>query len=150
MYPGAVQNMTYHTSSLQKLINEPLGIIASQLRSAVDPKTSTLGHDTQALATILSRSADKNIVSITASLDLSRDIMLSSWAKFDFYHLDFGLGLGKPVAVRRPGFVPVESLIYLMPKRGDGEISVAVCIREEDEERLRADKEFVKYGTYIG
>ena len=149
-YPGVVQQMTYHTYTLQNLIEEPLGSIASKLRSAVDPKTSTLGHDTRALATVLSRSPDKSIISVTATLDLSTDIMLSSWAKFDFYDLDFGLGLGKPEAVRRPQFVPVESLIYLMPKRLDGEISVAVCLRDEDLERLREDAEFVKYGTYIG
>jgi hypothetical protein len=142
--------MTYHTYTLQNLIEEPLGSIASKLHSAVDPKTSTLGHDTRALATVLSRSLDKSIISVIATLDLSTDIMLSSWAKFNFYNLDFGLGLGKPETVRRPQFVPMESLIYLMPKRIDGEISVAVCLRDEDLERLKEDEEFVKYGIYLG
>ena len=76
--------------------------------------------------------------------------MLSSWAKLDCYELDFNLGLGKPDSVRRPQFVPVESLIYLMPKRLDGEIAVGICLRNEDMERLRADEEFAKYGRYIG
>jgi hypothetical protein len=149
-YPGLVQNMTYHTYTVQKLVEEPLGSIASQLRSAVDPKTSNLGYQTRALATFLSRTPDKSSASVTATLDLSADIMLSSWAKQDFYDLDFNLGLGKPEAVRRPQFPPVESLLYLMPRALDGEIAVALCLRDEDMERLRADEEFAKYGRYIG
>ncbi|KAF8348574.1 transferase family-domain-containing protein [Amanita rubescens] len=149
-YPGIVQNMTFHTYVLQELVEEPLGSIASQLRLAVDPKTSSLKYDTRALATFLNRSPDKSTVSFVATLDLSSDIMLSSWAKLDCYELDFNLGLGKPEAVRRPKFVPVESLLYLMPKAPDGEIAVAICLRDEDMERLRADEEFGRYARYIG
>lgn len=142
--------MTYHTYTLQKLVEEPLSGVASQLRSALDPNTSNLGYNTRALATFLNRTPDKNIISSAATLDLSADIMLSSWAKLDCYKLDFNLGLGKPEAVRRPQFEPVESLIYLMPRTLDGEIVVAICLRDEDMERLRADKEFTKHGRYIG
>ena len=149
-YPGLVQNMTYHTYTLQKLVEEPLGSVASQLRSALDPKTSNLGYNTRALATFLDRTPDKTIVSFTATLDLSTDVMFSSWAKLNCYDLDFNLGLGKPEAVRRPQFTPVESLIYLMPRALDGEIAVAICLRDEDLERLKADEEFAKYGRYIG
>jgi len=46
--------------------------------------------------------------------------------------------------------VPVESLLYLMPRRPDGEISAARCLRDEDMALLRADEEFAKYGSYIG
>jgi trichothecene 3-O-acetyltransferase len=150
MYLGLAQNMTYHNYTLQSLIDSPLGGVASNLRMAVDPMTSTLGHDTRSLATFLSHAEDKNVVSFTATLDLGRDIMLSSWANLDCYELDFGLGLGKPEAVRRPQFVPVESLLYLMPKRGDGEISVAICLRDGDMERLKGDEEFGKFGTFVG
>lgn len=149
-YPGLVQNMTYHTYTLGKLVEEPLGYVASQLRLAVDAKTSTLAYNTRALATFLDRAADKTIVSFTATLDLSVDLMLSSWAKLDCYELDFGLGLGTAEAVRRPQFEPVESLIYLMPRTLEGEIAVAICLRGEDLERLRADEKFARYATYIG
>ncbi|KAJ3516964.1 hypothetical protein NLJ89_g789 [Agrocybe chaxingu] len=149
-YPGIVQNMTYHTYTAQKLVEEPLGRVASQLRLAVDPKTSNLGYQTRALATFLHRTPDKGSVSVTATLNVSADIALSSWVKQDFYDLDFNLGLGKPEAVRRPQFPPVESLLYLMPKALDGEIAAALCLRDEDMERLRADEEFAKYGRYIG
>ncbi|EON61793.1 hypothetical protein W97_01010 [Coniosporium apollinis CBS 100218] len=149
-YPGLMQNMTYHTYTAQQLAEEPLGGVASQLRSALDPKTSNLGHHTRALATFLDRSPDKNVISFTATLDLSVDIMLSSWAKLDCYELDFNLGLGNAEAVRRPHFTPVESLVYLMPRALDGEIAVAVCLRDEDMERLRADEEFVKYAKFVG
>lgn len=149
-YLGMAQNMTYFHHPLQTLLDAPLGNIASSLRLAVDPKTSTLAHDTKALATFMSRVEDKNEISFTAALDLGRDIMLSSWANIDCYELDFGLGLGKPEAVRRPQFVPVESLLYLMPKKEDGEISVAICLRDEDMERLKEDGEITTYATFIG
>jgi hypothetical protein len=142
--------MTYHTYTIQKLVDESLGNLASQFRLAVDPKTSNLGQSTRALVTTLSRSRDKSAVSVTAKLDLSSDIMLSSWAKENFYELDFNLGLGKPESVRRPQFFPVESLIYIIPKRLDGELVVAICLRDGDMERLRVDDEFGKYGKYIG
>jgi hypothetical protein len=37
----------------------------------------------------------------------------------------------------------------LIPKSLDGEIAVAVCLRDEDMERLKADEEFARHGTYI-
>ena len=149
-YPGLVQNMTYHTHTFENLAVAPLGRIASELRSALDPKTTNLGYITRALATFLSRTPDKGIVSVTAALDLSTDVMLSSWANLDCYNLDFNLGLGKPEAVRRPQFEPCESLIYLMPKTLDGEIAVGMCLRDEDLENLKADNDFTKYGEFIG
>ena len=145
-----MSNMTFHTSTLQQLVEEPLGGVASQLRAAVDPVTSNLAHKTRALATLLDRAPDKSVVSLTGEMDLSVDLKLSSWAKVDCYNLDFNLGLGKPEAVRRPQFEPVESLIYLMPRAPDGEIAVAVCLRDEDMERLRKDEQFAIYGKYIG
>jgi hypothetical protein len=75
--------------------------------------------------------------------------MLSSWAKVDCCELDFNLGLGRPEAVRRPQFQPVESLIYLMPRTLGGEVAVAICLRDEDMERPGADEEFAKYGRHI-
>ena len=149
-YTGLLHNMAYHTYQLQELVDEPLGRIASQLRSVVDPKTSDMGYRTRALVTFLNLSPIKNVISITATLDSTIGIMLSSWVKTDCYQLDFNLGLGKPEAVRRPQFVPVEGLIYLMPKALDGEIAVAICLRDEDMERLRADQEFAKYCKYVG
>ncbi|KMU81567.1 trichothecene 3-O-acetyltransferase [Coccidioides immitis RMSCC 3703] len=147
-YPGLLQNMTYNTYTFQELVDEPLGIIASQLRSALDPKR--LAYQTRALATLFDRTPDKSTISFTASIDASTDIMLSSWAELDCYELDFNLGLGKPEVVRRPGFVPVESLIYFMPRARDGEIAVAISLRDEDLEALKVGAEFGKYAKYIG
>lgn len=149
-YPGFMQNMTYHTYTLERLVEEPLGAVASQLRRAVDPKTSNLAYNTRALATVLDRAPDNHAISLTAGADMSVDLMLSSWAGLDCYDLDFNLGLGNPEAVRRPRFEPVESLIYLMPKAPDGEIAVGVCLRDEDMERLRADGQFGMYARFLG
>ena len=149
-YTGTVQNMSYHTSTVEKLVEEPLGAIASELRVAVDPKTSKLGYNTRALATVLNRSPNKGLFSVTATIDVTRDIMLSSWANVNCYELDFGLGLDKPEAVRRPAFTPFESLLYLMPKAPDGGIAAAICLRDEDMKRLEVDEEFTKFGTYVG
>jgi hypothetical protein len=149
-YTGVVQNMTYHTYTIQQLVDEPLGIAASGLRAAVDPQTSKLAFNTRALVTVLDRSVNKTGASVTASLDLSADIMLSSWAKTSSYDLDFNLGLGKPESVRRPQFSPFASLLYLMPKSLDGGIAAALCLTDDDMEILKADKGFSKYGEFIG
>lgn len=149
-YPGLIQNMTYHTNTLRKLVEEPLGVVAARLRSALDPETSNLGHLSRALATYLTRTPDKSVFSFTATLNLSADVMLSSWAKLDCYSLDFSFGLGTPEAVRRPRFDPFASLMYLMPKTLDGEITAAICLADEDMERLKADEEFTRYAKYIG
>ena len=86
-------------------------------------------------------------------MDLSSsDILLSSWAKENFYELDFNFGLGssKPESVRRPQFSPIEGLMCILPKRLDGELTVVICLRDEDMERLRTDEKFARYGKYIG
>ncbi|KAH6673672.1 putative trichothecene 3-O-acetyltransferase [Halenospora varia] len=146
-YPGLLQNMTYHSFPLQKLISSPLGVVASNLRTGLN--ATQVSHHTRSLATYFSRTPNKNCVSFTAALDLSADIMFSSWAKLDCYELDFGLGLGMPECVRRPQLIPVESLGYLMPKDREGGIAVAICLRDDDMKRLRGDEELLKYGEFI-
>lgn len=148
-FPGLLQNMAYHVFTADELTNMPIGQIASDLRRAVDPKTSQLAHSTSALATAMHRASDKNKISVTACLKMDLDIAISSWSKTDCYSLDFGLDLGKPVSVRRPQFVPYEGLLYLLPIRPDGEITAAVCLRDEDLNRLLHDETFSTYASYI-
>ncbi|KAK6347350.1 hypothetical protein TWF696_007418 [Orbilia brochopaga] len=150
-YPGVVNNMTYHHSTASLLTDPtsmPLGAIATNLRAELDPKTSSLSYMTRAMATYLHRAADKTTINITARLDLAKDIMLSSWAKLPCYEFDFGMGIGVPEAIRRPQFTPVESLMYLMPRKADGEIVLTLCLREDDMVRLSTDPEFIKYCRY--
>ncbi|KAF3922571.1 hypothetical protein ABW21_db0209346 [Orbilia brochopaga] len=152
-YPGVVNNMTYHTSTAS-LLTDPdsmsLGAIATNLRAEIDPKTSSLSYMTRALATYVDRAADKTTLNITATLDLAKDIMLSSWARLPCYSMDFGMGIGVPEAIRRPQFAPTESLMYLMPRRADGEVVLALCLREDAMERLTNDPEFVQYCECVG
>ncbi|PSN64571.1 hypothetical protein BS50DRAFT_576012 [Corynespora cassiicola Philippines] len=150
-YPGILQNMTYHEYTLDALLSMPLGGIAAEMRQQVDPRESDLAYRTRSLATFISQSPENRArANFTATLKLDADVMLSSWAKIDAYHVDFGLGLGLPEAVRRPGFVPVESLFYLMPKARDGEVAVALCLRAEDLERLKGDDDFTRFGEFVG
>ncbi|KAF3073205.1 Trichothecene 3-O-acetyltransferase [Trichoderma lentiforme] len=149
-YTGIVQNMTYTTYTLQELVALPLGEIASRLRAALEPNTTILPFHTRALATYLHSQADKSHVSPASSLDFSVDVIVSSWTKTNSYDLDFNLGLGQPEAVRRPWFTPLQSFVYFMPRKGDGEISVAVCLERGDMSRLKADKQFTMYARYDG
>ena len=149
-YPGLVHNMAYHSHNLYELLDVPLGRLASELRSAVDPKTSGLGYATRALATLMDRAPDKSVVSFTGAMDLSEDLMVSSWAKINSYELDFGLGLGKPEAVRRPQWGPVQGLVYLLPRSENGEMVAAIALRDRDLERLSVDVEFLEHARYIG
>ncbi|KAI0544551.1 putative trichothecene 3-O-acetyltransferase [Xylaria curta] len=149
-HPGFVQNMTYHSFNMEQIAHDPLGAIAADFRAAVDPKTSNLEYHGRSLATLISNTPDKRTISFLAGCDLSRDVMLSSWANQNSYQLDFGLGLGRPQAVRRPRFNSLPGLVYFMPKSPDGAIGVAICLSVDDTEALRVDNEFIKYAIYVG
>lgn len=183
-YPGMMQTLAYHESeSIQKLHQLPLGVIASQLREAIQwnhdgskpqkPAAEAkielpLVRNARELATKIHRSIssqkDVSDISLVEGINPSADLMISSWAKVnECYDVDFGMGLGKPEVVRRPGFNPVEGLVYFLPKRpfnGDvsgenendsgGEIVVMICLRRDDLERLKGGKEFGKFGEFIG
>ncbi|KAI0478255.1 putative trichothecene 3-O-acetyltransferase [Xylaria cf. heliscus] len=149
-HPGVIQNMTYHNLSLEQVTNSSLGVIAANFRAALDPKTSNLAYSGRSLATLISRTPDKRFISFLSGCDLARDVMLSSWANQNSYRLDFGLGLGRPQAVRRPLFDSLPGLAYFMPKSPDGDIGVAICLSADDTERLRTDSEVLKHATHIG
>lgn len=146
-YPGALSNMAYSKSTLQDLNKETLGVIASKLRRQLEPKVRDLAYDTRALATFLDRCVDKSKILITAAVDISSGMSLSSWTKVNLYDLDFNLGLGKPVVVRRPQFIPVESLMYIMPKSPRGDLAVALCLRDEDWAVLNNDEQWTRYAA---
>lgn len=150
LYPGPIQTSAYSKGNVQALAEGALGNIALQLRSAIDPKTSNFEFETRAIATYLSREPDKAKFSSTAKFDLSVDLILSSWAKVRGYDVDFDLGLGKAEAVRRPRFCAVEGLVFLMPRTPNGDVAVAISLRDEDLKGLRGDAKFGKYAKYIG
>lgn len=150
MYPGPIQDSVYSTLPLETLASEPIGTVAAHLRSQLDPKSSTVEFHARAVATFLRHNPNKAMFSSTADFDMSVDLILSSWLRVKAFGLDFNLGLGKPEAVRRPRFQAVEGLVFLMPKTLEGDITAAVCLREEDMNRLRVDGRFGKYGRYIG
>lgn len=153
-YPGEVSSKAFVRYDAKSLAwDMSVGTIASALRTAIDPKVSTIIHDFTSHMTLTQRAksaADKPKKQV--ELDLSKDVMLSSWVKFgELWALDFGLGLGKPESVRRPLFRPtMESLVYLLPRKADGEIVIVLCLRQDDLDRLRQDKEWMKWTTWIG
>jgi hypothetical protein len=149
-YPGFITSSTLHTSAIGALVKEPLGSIAAQLRSALDP--ASIRYRMRASATRISNYGEEQKPSVAATSVPELDIRLSSWAKENCYDLDFGFGIGKPEAVRRPRFAAGarEGLVYFLPRALDGEIAVGVCLRDDDLERLKADEEFTKFATYIG
>lgn len=147
-YLGTLTNMAYNESSLGSFSKAPLGQIAAELRSQLhSPK---LSEDTRALATVLDRLHDKSVINITAPVDPSTGIMLSSWAFAKLDQLDFGMGLGMPLAVRRPAFTPVESLMYIMPKSPSHGAVVGMCLREEDWTQLEQDSGWIEHAMYLG
>ncbi|KAJ9120589.1 hypothetical protein QFC22_002518 [Naganishia vaughanmartiniae] len=148
-YPGYISNMAYTTLTLDQLAKRTLGATATVLRAAVDPETSGLDRTTRELATLLHRAQDKDSVSAHDGFDLGSDVMLSSWANMRCYDFDFGMQLGTPVAFRRTLMGPVPSLIYLLPKRKDGEIVITMCALEEDLNRLKQDDNFTHYGQFL-
>lgn len=147
-YPGYLSNHTYNTLSLSSISSSSLGSLASSLRLALNP--SDLSFAVRSLATYICLAPDKSSISPGANLDFSTDIFFSSWAKLACYNFDFNLDLGFPESIRRPRFDVVEGLMYLMPMDRSGGIDAAICLRDEDLEGLRGDREFVEYTQWIG
>jgi hypothetical protein len=148
-HPGFVQSMTYHHFPMGQAVTCPLGELAANFRAAIDPKTIELPYHGRSLATLISRTTNRSNVSFLAGFDMSKDIMISSWANQESYRLDFGLGLGLPHAVRRPRFESFQGLVYLMPKAMTGDIGVAICLNARDMDDLKVDAEFTKYTKNI-
>ncbi len=147
-YLGNMSNHTYNTIPLSSVLSTSLGSLASSLRLALNP--SDLSFAIRSLATHISLTSDKSSIRYGADIDLSTDIFFSSWAKLPCYNLDFNLGLGFPESVRRPRFDVVEGLMYLMPVDSNRGIDAAICLRDEDFEGLRVDREFGEYAEWIG
>ncbi|KAI1280269.1 putative trichothecene 3-O-acetyltransferase [Xylaria sp. FL0933] len=149
MHPGCVQNMTYHPLNIVEAAGSPLGILAADLRAALDPRTSNLTYHVRSLTTLISRTLDKKTISFLAGHDPSRDVMLSSWANQNSYQLDFGLELGNPRAMRRPLFDSLPGLAYILPRTLEGHVGVVICLSLDDTQRLREDRDFMKSVTCI-
>lgn len=160
-YPGMVQNMVFSDwASLDELAGASLPAIATQLRSQLTGERSTLERDTRALAAHLARisAAERAAFSYVASVRPDTGLSLSSWLKADcmLAHdrsaLDFGLGLGDALAVRRPRFLPVEGLAYLLPRRDQqvDDVVLTICLRHDDLGRLATDVDFSKYARLVG
>lgn len=148
-YPGNMSNHTYTTLPLPSLVSStPLGSLASTLRLALNQ--SDLNFTIRSLATYISLTDDMSSITPGANLDFSADVFFSSWSKLGCYKLDFNLGLGLPESVRRPRYAVVESLMYLMPIDRTGAIDAAICLRDEDMEGLRGDRDFREYAEWIG
>lgn len=158
-YPGFMASITSHAFLVEEMLAKPLGSIALCLRRALDPVA--LRDKTLAQASLIIQKfngdGDDGMPSKTESGTVppgnsALDVRLSSWAKEELSGLDFGLGLGKPEAIRRPAFGPGsrEGLVYLLPRGLDGSIVVGICLKAEDMEKLRMDDGVSKYSVYIG
>jgi hypothetical protein len=149
-YPGYISNNAFSKLTLQELVSSSLGQVATILRTAVEPRTSALHNTTREFATLLYRAADRSEINMGACLDVDSDLILSSWANMRCYQFTFGLGLGPPSAFRRPQQALVPGLVFLLPKRQDGEIVVKMGIRSDDLDIILNDKDWTKSAEYIG
>lgn len=144
-FPGCLSNHTYTSLPLESVVSSALGPLSSSLRSALDPPA--LKYAVRSLATMLTLAPGK--VAYGSGMDFSIDLFFSSWAGLPCYNLDFALGLRLPECVRRPEFMAIEGLIYLMPKQRNGDVDAAICLCDEDLEFLKHDREFRLYAQLI-
>lgn len=151
-YIGNITFKSETSLTLDTVLEEPLGQVASHLRRALEP-TPSIKDSMQSTATKLRRELDSPS-SIKASAQRGSlppsTIRLSSWAKEACAELDFGHLLHMPDAVRRPSFKAWEGLAYFLPRSRDGEIAVMVCLKDDDLMRLRTDEVLCSFGDYIG
>jgi trichothecene 3-O-acetyltransferase len=146
-YTGHMVTCTFSCLSFSSIASTPLSTLTSLIRSALNAITP---YDVRSLVTLIANEPDKGSVSYGASLDIDKDVLFSSWADLRLYGTDFGDVLGKPEFVRRQRFVPMESLIYLMPRTDGGDIDAAICLKDVDLEGLKGDSEWAAYAEYVG
>ena len=149
-YPGLVQNNLFHKHTLRELSELPLGIVASTFRDAITSRSPSLSFYSRAVATALTRSTNKGSLRVGANLDLSSDLLISSFLTSGAYQLDFALDLGLPEAVRLTRQDAFESMAYLLPFTPDGDAAILACIRDVDLVALMADEEFSRFAKHMG
>ena len=104
----------------------------------------------RSLAQLLRDEPDKRTIGFDTKRP-ERDFVVSSWADLPVYPEEgFGSQLGMPEFVRRPNMTPMEGLAYLMPKDPEGNIDLAIALRESDLEGLKNEEEWMSYAEYIG
>ncbi|KAL8657442.1 MAG: hypothetical protein Q9226_001914 [Calogaya cf. arnoldii] len=143
-YLGNVVTCPEHKLSIKTVTESSL----SKITLTVRERTNEIDdHYVRSMATLIASEPDKNnlVVGFEAP---DRDLMLSSWASVTAYE-DFGKLLGRPDFVRRP-ISPWPGIIYIMPKRPDGSLDIAVGLPEDDMLRLKNDDQVTAVATYIG
>lgn len=141
-------DVAYESGSVD-VYEQPLGDVAARLRMLLQ-RDDKIKHHVRAFATMLDRLDDKSQLVNGANLDLDRDVIFSSHANVACCQKSFGPVLGTPEAARRPRMGAAPSLLYLMPRDKEGNMVVAMCLREDDLMALRDDEEFLKFAEYIG
>jgi hypothetical protein len=92
----------------------------------------------------------KNLIGFTAHMTHSRELSISSKARLAVFYVDFGHYLGFPEFVRQPQRATTEGVIYLMPKSRGDDVDAALCLSNDDWERLDRDKTWSEFLGCIG
>ncbi|CAO1605698.1 hypothetical protein XANCAGTX0491_009203 [Xanthoria calcicola] len=143
-YLGNVVTCPVHKLAVKNLLEDPLSKITQSVRATTNLIND---HWVRSMATLIASEPDRN--KLTFGFDApDRDLMISSWAAVPAYE-DFGDILGIADFVRRPT-VPWSGIIYIMPKRPDGSLDIAVALPEDDMLRLQSDEQVTAVATYIG
>jgi len=103
----------------------------------------------RSVASMIQSEPNKRTITFDPSAP-EKDLVISSWASLPLYTSDFGPLLGNPEFVRRPHFSSCDGLVYIMPTTPDGHLDVAVSLREEDMERLKADEQWKDVAELLG
>jgi hypothetical protein len=150
-YTGIAVYKTSDRMTVEQILQLPLGMVASRLRRSLSPDEG-LGRNARVAAAEQLSSLQRPVQQSCQSRSAlpSTDIKMSSWAKESCCSFDFGSPFGVAEAVRRPEFKAWEGLVYMMPKALNGDIIVALCLRDADLDRLRSDEAFVCFGQYVG
>ena len=125
----------HHISDISALVRETV--------QEIDP------YHLRSFASLLQSEPDKRKISFELPSP-DDDVMISSWASLPIYTSDFGARLGKPEIVRRPTFAHLDGLAFIMPQNLEGDIDIAISLKEDDMERLKKDAVWMKYAILIG
>ncbi|CAL8583501.1 hypothetical protein XPA_009123 [Xanthoria parietina] len=143
-YLGNVVTCPVHKLAIKNLLEDPLSKVTQSVRATTNLIND---HYVRSMANLIASEPDRSKLAFGFEAP-DRDLMISSWAAVPAYE-DFGDVLGIADFVRRPT-VPWSGIIYIMPKRPDGSLDIAVALPEDDMRRLQSDEQVMAVATYIG
>ena len=148
-------NLVIHTANffqVKDLLEQPLGTIASHIRSSVDKIDDVFIRDELAfLEENIHRLRNLNLDSLRVLGHSESSVFISNWSKFPMYSIDFGGGGPTYVGIPHTPATQLSSqssdgICFILPSSGkEGGVDVWLYLRQDHLEKMENDEEWKRY-----